>query len=151
MLGCFWVFLLIGVGMGFVTLSTLLVVQSCLDKSDLGVATTSHQFARSLGGTFGVGLCGGLVTAKITSAINTLSLSGALDRLPADIILQIREHIERLFQPEFQSYLLPHIKTALQKSVGDGLQTVFWLVMVVSLICFAFCLCLPGGKNSEDG
>ncbi len=147
---CFWVFMLVGAGMGFVTLSTLLVVQNCLDKSDLGVATTSHQFARSLGGTLGVGVCGGLVTAKITSAIDALSLSGTLDGLPADIILQIREHIERLFQPEFQSYLLPNVKTALQKSVGEGLHTVFWLVLAVSLICLAFCLCLPGGNNSEE-
>ncbi|MDM8541326.1 MFS transporter [Desulfococcaceae bacterium HSG9] len=150
MSGCFWVFLLIGAGMGIVTLSTLLVVQNSLDKSDLGVATTSHQFARSIGGTLGVGICGGLVTAKITSAINSLSLSGALDRLPADIILQIREHIERLFQPEFQSYLPPHVKTALQKSVGQGLEAVFWLVLIVSLICLTFCLCLPGGKDSDD-
>ena len=97
---CFWIFQLVGIGMGFVTLSTLLVVQNCLDNSDLGVATSSHQFARTLGGTVGVGVCGGFVQGM------------------------------------------------LQKSVGEGVQAVFWIVFLISLLCFVFCLFLPVNKDS---
>ena len=47
---CVAVFLLIGTGMGFVALGTILVVQNSLSDIDLGVATASNQFARTLGG-----------------------------------------------------------------------------------------------------
>ena len=47
---CFAVFLLVGTGMGFVALGTILVVQNSLSDLDLGVATASNQFARTLGG-----------------------------------------------------------------------------------------------------
>ena len=52
---CFTVFLLAGAGMGFVSLATLLIVQNSVDQADLGVVTASHQFARTMGGTVGVG------------------------------------------------------------------------------------------------
>ena len=48
-------FFIIGTGMGFVGLSTLLLVQASLTEEHLGVATSSNQLARTLGGTMGVG------------------------------------------------------------------------------------------------
>jgi hypothetical protein len=53
-----------GVGMGFTSIATLLIVQNSVEKTDLGVATSSHQFTRTLGGTVGIGICGSLVTAR---------------------------------------------------------------------------------------
>ena len=144
---CFWVFQLVGIGMGFVAISTLLVVQSALDESDLGVATSSNQFARSLGGTVGIGVSGGFVMAKIQTAMDALSRSGIIDALPANLVLQLRENFERLFQPGFQSQLLPEVKMALQKSMGENMRVVFWIVLAASLLCFFSCLFLPGGKR----
>ncbi len=43
----FLVFQVVGFGMGFVVLSTLLKVQNSLESSDLGVATSFHQFVRT--------------------------------------------------------------------------------------------------------
>jgi len=59
---CFMVFQVVGLGMGLVTLSTLLIVQDSLKPENLGVATSFHQFSRTLGGTIGVGVCGGVWT-----------------------------------------------------------------------------------------
>ncbi|MBW2678456.1 MAG: hypothetical protein JRD49_12950 [Deltaproteobacteria bacterium] len=69
---CFWVFQLTGLGMGFVTLATLVVVQNSVDVSDLGVATSSNQFARTLGGTVGVGICGGFMNSALGRAMDGL-------------------------------------------------------------------------------
>lgn len=146
---CFWIFQLVGIGMGFVAISTLLVVQSALDESDLGVATSSNQFARSLGGTVGIGVSGGFVTAKIQTAMDALSRSGVIDALPANLVLQLRENFERLFQPGFQSQLLPEVKMALQESMGENMRVVFWIVLAASLFCFISCLFLPGGKRMK--
>jgi EmrB/QacA subfamily drug resistance transporter len=150
MMACFWVFQIAGLGMGFVTLSTLLVVQSCLDESDLGVATSSHQFFRTLGGTVGVGVCGGFVMAKITGTIDVLRRSDSLRELPANLVADLRDNTERLFQPEFQSQLTPEIQNALQKSVGEGVQVVFWIVLFASLLCLGLCLYLPAQKISNE-
>jgi len=85
-------------GMGFVTLSTLLIVQDSLGSRDLGVATSSHQFARTLGGTLGVGVCGGLVTSRLLNRLETVDVS-----LPQDLMIQLKESMENLFRPEFQA------------------------------------------------
>jgi len=150
MIACFWVFQIAGLGMGFVTLSTLLVVQNCLDNSDLGVATSTHQFFRTLGGTVGVGVCGGFVTAKITGALNDLKQSAGIKELPSNLISGLRENIERLFQPEFQSQLTPEIQNILQKSVGESVQVVFWIVLVASILCLGLCLYLPAEKHPRE-
>jgi len=150
MITCFWVFQIAGLGMGFVTLSTLLVVQNCLDKSDLGVATSTHQFFRTLGGTVGVGVCGGFVTAKITGVLDYLKQSDGINELPSSLISGLRENIERLFQPEFQSQLTPDIQNAIQKSVGEGVQVVFWIVLFASLLCLGLCVYLPAQKDSNE-
>ena len=69
-------YLLVGIGMGFVTLSTLLVVQSSVPPADLGMATGTHQYARTLGGTVGIGVCGGLVTGRIATTVAPSGLRG---------------------------------------------------------------------------
>lgn len=143
MFTCFWVFYLMGTGMGLVVLSTLLVVQNCLEKSDLGVATSSHQFARTLGGTVGVGVCGGLVTAKIGGALNALSRTDAFNGLSENLVSRLQNGIEHLFQPGFRSQLLPDLQVLLQKSVAESIQIVFWTVFFVSILCLVFCLFLP--------
>jgi EmrB/QacA subfamily drug resistance transporter len=51
LVSCSIVLAIAGLGMGFVSISTLLLVQNSLSNSDLGVATASHQFSRTLGGT----------------------------------------------------------------------------------------------------
>ncbi len=146
---CFWVFQMIGIGMGFVSMSTLLVVQGALDEADMGVATSSNQFARSLGGTVGVGVGGGLVMARIQTGVDNLSLSGGLDMLSPEILSLLHEDIERLFLPEFQSRMLPEAQAVLQKSVGDSVQLIFLIAFLIALLCLASCLGLPGGFRRQ--
>ena len=71
----------VGLGMGFVSMATLLVVQDSLDKSDLGVATSSHQFFRTLGGTIGVGISGSFVTMTLSNVMESL-MNTDLNNLP---------------------------------------------------------------------
>ena len=145
----FLIFLLIGIGMGFVTLVTLVVVQNCLDISDLGVATASHQFARTLGGTVGIGICGSFVTAKISQAAHTLINSGLTDAIPPALLSDIKENIENIFLPEVQALLSENARTLLQEAISKGISVVFWIVLIAALICLGFCLLLPEGKPTK--
>ena len=145
----FLIFLLIGIGMGFVKLTTLVVVQNCLDISDLGIATASHQFARTMGGTVGIGVCGSFVTAKISQAAHTLVHSGLTDAIPSALVSNIEANIENLFLPEVQALLSENPRAILQEAIAKGVSVVFWIVLIASLICLCFCSLLPGGKATK--
>ncbi len=131
---CFFVFLIMGLGMGFVTLATLLVVQGSLLIEDLGVATTSHQFARTLGGTVGIGICGGVVTSR---------LEAVTGGLPPGLLSKLGQGTENLFRPEFLALVGGDVKVILQNAVVDGMSVVFWIVLAASFLCLFSGLFLP--------
>jgi hypothetical protein len=135
--------------MGFVTLATLLVVQNSLGLADLGVATTSHQFARTLGGTVGIGICGGFVTAKMMKVTDFLAGSG-FNAGPATNPLQDTHlSVENLLQPEVLSRLPADLQHTVQKAVADGVSLVFWTVLAAALLCVVLCTLLPGRDYSK--
>ncbi len=142
MVHSFLVFQVVGFGMGFVTLSTLLIVQDSLETKDLGVATSSNQFARTLGGTLGVGVCGGLVTSRLLNRLETVDVS-----MPQELMIQLKESMENLFRPEFQALIPEAARATLKTAVAQGVWTTFVLVFIVSLICLALTLCLPGQEG----
>jgi MFS family permease len=124
----------VGVGMGFVSMATLLVVQDSLDKSDLGVATSSHQFSRTLGGTIGVGISGSFVTMALSNLMESL-MSNGLNNLPPSLNVEIKQSIENIFRPEVQALLAPDIQKTMQEAVGKGVSMVFWITFFTSLLC----------------
>ena len=140
LLFCFLSFLLTGIGMGFVTLATLLVVQNSLKSEDIGVATSSHQFARTLGGTLGIGICGGLFTAR---------LDLEMQRLSPDLLEEITnhenfsDHIENIFNPDMLSKISDTALETLRIATLSGLSMVFWIIFGISLICIGSCFLLP--------
>jgi EmrB/QacA subfamily drug resistance transporter len=127
---CSLVFLLAGLGMGFVTLSTLLLVQADLAKVNLGVATSFHQFSRTLGGTIGVGICGGVVT---TGLLHNLEESSAI--IPPKVMALLRESMENLFREEFRHLLKEKSEALLSLAVSNAMSMVFWIVFGATLLC----------------
>ncbi|MCG8689359.1 MAG: MFS transporter, partial [Desulfobacterales bacterium] len=136
---CFFVFILTGLGMGFITLSTLLIVQDSVPPKDLGIATSFHQFARTLGGTVGVGICGAVVTSRLFKGLETQELG-----MPAEMANQIRDSIAQLFQPEFQAQIPPTILDLLKNAVLEGVWAAFAVVATVTVLGFLLSVFLPG-------
>ncbi len=140
---CFLVFLVIGVGMGFVSLSTLIIVQNSVAKEDLGVVTSLHQFGRSLGGTVGVGISGGLVTNGLL-----INLEKAIDLFPPQLVTQLEEGIEIILQPKFSTLLPPDALLPLRQAVLNGVFSIFWITVISSFLCLCCCLLLsPDAQN----
>jgi hypothetical protein len=137
-----------GVGMGFVSMATLLVVQDSLDVSDLGVATSSHQFARTLGGTIGVGISGSFVTMTLSNVMESL-MKTDLDSLPPSLNVEIKQNIENIFRPEVQALFAPEIQKTMQEEVARGVLTVFWIAFFASLLCLIFSAILPAQTVSK--
>ena len=135
---CFVAFLVVGLGMGFVSLTTLLVVQDSVEPANLGVATSFHQFSRTMGGTIGVGLCGGIVTDKL---IDELTVAG--QKLPETLIGMLKESMANLFQQEFQAMIPAGMDAMLQNAVLNGVYLALIIVFVVSVINLGLSLLLP--------
>ena len=141
---------LIGIGMGWVALSTLLVVQSCLDEKDLGVATSSNQFARTLGGAVGVGICGSFIAARFSNLFESVRTSGLMRQLPARMGETGFAHIESLLQPEVQATMPDALRHMVQDAVVGGVSGVFWTVTVAAGFCMLLCLLMPGEKKKNS-
>ena len=136
-----------GLGMGFVSIGTLLLVQNSLADSDLGVATASHQFSRTLGGTIGIGISGSFVTANLSKAMNGIANSGFLGNIPSPLSTHMHHSVETLFKPEIQSLLSADVKQALQEAVAQGVSMVFWASVLAAVVCFFFSYILPSEKD----
>jgi EmrB/QacA subfamily drug resistance transporter len=149
MVTCFLVFQVAGLGMGFVTLATLVVVQNSVDIADLGVATSSNQFARTLGGTVGVGICGGFMTSRLSDAIDELAANGVLSNAADSVLTGLSKNFEALLQPEFQSRLAESARTSIQQAIAGSVSIVFWIILVVAFLCLAICILLPGAEKPE--
>jgi hypothetical protein len=72
----------IGVGIGLVMQVLVLVVQNDAPPGDMGVATSTAQFFRSIGGSVGVAIFGAIFAARLTSGLDSLP-AGVADRVGA--------------------------------------------------------------------
>ncbi len=139
---CTIVFGFLGVGMGFVSMATILVVQDSLDASDLGVATSSHQFARTLGGTIGIGVSGSFVTTTLSTTMKSLS-DIDLSSLPAISNRLETRSIEDIFRPEIQALFAPEIQFIMREAVVRSVLIVFWITFFASVLCLILSLLIP--------
>ena len=132
-----------------VAVATLLVVQDSLDISDLGVATSSHQFARTLGGTIGVGMSGSFVTMTLSNVLESL-MKTELINLPPSLNIEIKQNIENIFRPEVQALLAPEVQKTMQEAVARGVLTVFWITLFASLLCLVLSALIPVQKSAHS-
>ena len=90
--------LVVGVGIGLVMQVLVLVVQNDARPQDMGVATSTATFFRSVGGSFGVAIFGAIFASRLADALAHLPASsakhlangvhltpGQVDRLPAAV------------------------------------------------------------------
>jgi EmrB/QacA subfamily drug resistance transporter len=72
----------IGVGIGLVMQVLVLVVQNDAPPGDLGAATSTAQFFRSIGGSVGVAVFGAIFASRLTSGLGSLP-AGVAQRIGA--------------------------------------------------------------------
>jgi predicted MFS family arabinose efflux permease len=83
--------LVLGVGIGLVMQVIVLVVQNDAPPRDIGVATSTATFFRSMGGSLGVALFGAIFASRLTSELKTLpggagaQFSGGVNVSPAQV------------------------------------------------------------------
>jgi EmrB/QacA subfamily drug resistance transporter len=110
--------LVLGCGMGLSMLSLLLAIQHGVDRARLGLATSMHQFARSIGAAVGVAIMGAL----LTRAMAGLDLPGGAHGLAAGSL---------------------KLEGAARLQLAGALQQVFALGTAMTLLALAACALLP--------
>jgi MFS family permease len=136
----------IGIGMGFVSVSTLLKVQNSLHEDDLGIATSSQQFARTLGGAIGIGFSGSLVAHYVDKSLNSLMNSTLSSEIPPDLTSKLLQNLQEIFRPEIVASLSSAAVTAVRESIGTGVEAVFWTALLVSFVSIIMCIMIPERK-----
>jgi hypothetical protein len=132
--------------MGFVSVSTLLKVQNSLHVNDLGIATSSQQFARTLGGAIGIGFSGALVAHYIDQSVNSLMNSPLSSEIPPELASKLSQNLQAFFRPEIVESLSSSALKAVQESIGNGVEAVFWTALLVSFLSIIICILIPERK-----
>jgi EmrB/QacA subfamily drug resistance transporter len=80
--------LVMGLGLGLTMQVLTVAVQNSVDRSEMGVATSSVQFFRQMGGSFGTALFGAVLSVRLTSELGQVDSGGASaipDSVKADL------------------------------------------------------------------
>jgi EmrB/QacA subfamily drug resistance transporter len=116
----------VGVGLGLVMQVLVLVVQNDAQPQDVGVATASATFFRSMGGAFGVALFGTIFATR---------LSDQLAGLPHTVTAHLGSGVQ--LNPVQINKLPPTVHDVVLHAFAHALSGVFLFGMALSLVPFA--------------
>jgi EmrB/QacA subfamily drug resistance transporter len=118
----------LGLGMGFLMQTTMLIAQNSVETRDLGVASSAATFFRSIGGSFGVSLAGAIFNRVLTDDISSRLGPAAAGRLSSGGgIAGLSAEKLKALPPSMVSALLHGIATAAS-------SVFFWSTFVAVLV-----------------
>ena len=129
----------IGAGMGLVMITGLIAVQSSVPRGQLGIATSTSQFFRSIGGAIGVTLMGTIMTQRMNAQVSALAQSGA----DAGDLRQLVENPNAFLQPTFREVFSPDVIAAFQSMLGNALHDTFVVGTAVSVLALVSVAMMP--------
>jgi EmrB/QacA subfamily drug resistance transporter len=126
----------LGAGLGLCMQTLVIAVQNALPPKDMGVATSSVTFFRSMGGTFGAAASLAVLFGSLVSNIRTRAEAAGLpdeviDRFSSASAIDDSTVIDRL--PEA-------VRLVVLQGFTDSVQTVFLVVAVVLVPAFVLAL-----------
>ncbi|MBI5943891.1 MAG: MFS transporter [Chloroflexi bacterium] len=130
---------MMGAGMGLSIPSFLVAVQTNVERRDLGTATSTLQFSRSIGGTLGVSVMGAALSIRLAS---NLSASGLDPQL-----------VTQLLEP------LPGVELVVDAgarlAMADAIHLVFVIAFISAMLGLAAVFFIPHQelreKPTDDG
>ena len=136
----YWVFasflLLLGIGLGCTMQVVVLAVQNAVDPAQMGVATTTATFLRSMGGTFGTAVFGTVLVSTLTA--------GLTQRLPAEALVGV-DPAQLTGSPQVILALPEAIRVPVIESFVHALDVVFLTAIPVALAAFVVGADAQGG------
>ncbi|TCP69366.1 MDR family MFS transporter [Baia soyae] len=127
--------MIIGLGIGLVMPLLTLGLQESFSKDELGVVTSSSQFFRQIGGTFGMTILGAVMNAR-TSDLLKSNLVPTLEKLPAtahDFVTNMESMISKDAQSVYSMLFNPDALSKIPKPILDSIVPIMKSSMVESL------------------
>ena len=136
--------IVLGVGLGLVMPVLVLAVQNAVDHRDMGSATASTTFFRSIGGSFGIAIFGAIFVNRLGYWLpRDIPASAHLD--PAAIPKLLRG------TPAEMKALPPAVHTGLIDAIASSLHTVFLWAIPLGVAAFLVSLLLREVPLSDHG
>jgi EmrB/QacA subfamily drug resistance transporter len=115
----------LGVGMGFLMQTTMLIAQNSVEQKDLGVASSASTFFRSIGGSFGVSLFGALFNNRFID-----EMTARLGPETADRIAEGGGQVN----PAALAQLPAPVRTGFLESLATAISGVFWWAILFAVV-----------------
>lgn len=129
----------LGFGMGFVATSTLVAVQVGVSKTRMGAATSTVQFFRSVGGTVGLSVLGGIQLGVFQKGLST--------EFGNQVTPELSKLIEKphlILDPAIRSTIPHDAVHKVSVVLAHSIQEVFFLALLVSFIGIFISWKMPG-------
>jgi EmrB/QacA subfamily drug resistance transporter len=124
--------ILLGLGIGMIIQVMVLAVQNSVEHRDLGTATATETFIRSMGGAFGVAVFGAILTNRLTHNLEQLLPPGStID--PSGLT----------GSPAAIAQLPPAVHSAVIESLANAIHVVFLAAVPLTIAAFVVTLFLP--------
>jgi MFS family permease len=124
---------LMGIGMGLSIPAFLIAVQTSVQRRQLGTATSTLQFSRSIGGTLGVSVMGAALSARLTTNL----LASGLD---LDLVRQLLDPL-----PGAEVVIAEGARAAM----ADSIHLVFLIAFVAAMLAMVTVLFTPRTELTE--
>ena len=121
---------LMGIGMGLSIPSYLIAVQTSVSRRQLGTATSTLQFSRSIGGTLGVSVMGAALSARL-----------AASRLDPDLVRQLLDPL-----PGTQVVIAEGARAAM----ADAIHLVFIIAFVAAALAMVTVFFTPRRELTDQ-
>ncbi|MFF0576894.1 MDR family MFS transporter [Streptosporangium saharense] len=138
----------LGLGMGFLMQTTMLIAQNSVEQKDLGVASSASTFFRSIGGSFGVSLFGAIFSHQLTANLTSKLGAAAGEKLASS---------GGQFNPAALHEMPAGVRAGFLESLASSIGSVFtWAILFAVLVpvAAAFIKEIPlrsGSEGAEDG
>jgi hypothetical protein len=123
---------IMGGGLGLSMQTLVISVQNALPPQDMGVATSSVTFFRSMGGTFGVAIALAILFGSLAGNIRDRALAA---HLPKAVLDQF-QHASALNDTSVIATLPPAIRRVVLEGFADSMDTVFLTVAFLLIPAF---------------
>jgi len=155
---------LMGFGLGMTFPVYTLVVQNSVPRRVLGVATSSLQFFRSIGGTLGLAILGSVVTSRFATALPGSVPESVQQVIPSEKLATITGDPYALLSPEagaqleqsFESIgpegigLLSEFMDVLRQALSSAISDVFLISLAMVIAAWVVTLFLKGIPQGDQ-
>ena len=125
--------IVVGVGLGLTNPVLVLAAQNAVDRGDIGVATSSNTFGRTVGSSFGVAVFGAIFTARLTAQLSHGTMGAVAGRFSGAGLNISRAQIDALPAPLRAAFLHGFAGALHGVFLGGTVVAVIGLVLALRL------------------